>query len=71
MDYQTQLDWLVTMAQHPGWKDHAWHRAKQLEADPCGIWAGLKQELVGLVGQSESEGQNSGKPRLVKAKSSM
>ena len=71
MDYQTQLDWLVTMARHPGFKDHAWFRTKQLDADPCGLWSGIAQDLIGQVKPTASERQNTGKPRLVKAKSSM
>lgn len=54
MPYQTQLQWLVKLARLPGWKEHAWHRAKALEADQSGIWTGIKQDLIGQVKASES-----------------
>ena len=44
--YETQLAHLVTMAKIPGCKAYAWDRAKKLEADQCGLWAGLTQALT-------------------------
>ena len=68
-NYQEQLDSLVTMAKHPGFKHYAWQRAKELEADPSGLWAGITQDLIGRVRNTESGHQIIGKPRLVGAKS--
>ena len=34
------------MASTPGWKDYAWHRTKQLDADTTGLWAGIANDLV-------------------------
>lgn len=45
MHYETQLAHLVRMASIPGFKDHAWWRAKQMAADPSGLWAGIAQAL--------------------------
>lgn len=45
MPYETDLQHLVRMASIPGFKDHAWRRAKQLDADPTGLWAGIAQAL--------------------------
>lgn len=55
MDYQTQFNWLVTMASNQGFKAHAWHRAKQCEADHPGISQALKDHMIGLASNSESD----------------
>lgn len=44
--FQNQLRHLSILAQQPGFKAHAWHRAKELEADPSGLWQGLAQALT-------------------------
>ena len=44
--YQETLAWLVHLAKQPGWKAQAWHRAKELESCPTGLWNGLKMDLV-------------------------
>lgn len=45
MSYETDLQHLVRMASIPGFKDHAWRRAKQMDADSSGLWAGIAQAL--------------------------
>lgn len=42
--YQKQLDWLITMAKHEGFKAHAWHRAQELDKDP--LFSGIAADLV-------------------------
>jgi len=37
------------LASTPGWKDYAWGKAKDLEADPTGIYRGIKDELVKIM----------------------
>jgi len=44
--YQETLAHLVLMAQTPGWKGQAWHRAKELEACPTRLWRGIKTDLT-------------------------
>jgi hypothetical protein len=44
--YQRTLDHLILMASTNGWKAHAWHRAKEMDADPTGIWRGISQDLT-------------------------
>jgi hypothetical protein len=44
--YQRTLDHLILMASTNGWKAHAWHRAKEMDADTTGIWKGISQDLV-------------------------
>lgn len=46
MDIEAQLTWLITLAKVPGWKAHAWHRALALDADPSGLFKGIKERLV-------------------------
>lgn len=43
-EYQLSLDHLVKMSRNPGFKDHAWHRAKELDVMPG--YVGIKDELV-------------------------
>lgn len=40
------LNHLVWMANQPAAKAHAWHRAKELDADISGLWVGIKDDLV-------------------------
>lgn len=35
---------MVKMSRNPGFKDHAWHRAKELDVMPG--YVGIKDELV-------------------------
>jgi hypothetical protein len=44
--YQRTLDHLILMASTNGWKAHAWHRAKEMDADTTGIWRGISQDLT-------------------------
>ena len=45
-EYQQTLTHLVKMASTQGWKDYAWHRAKELDAHTCGFWRGIANDLV-------------------------
>ena len=44
-DYETQLAHLTKLAKTPGFKQYAWHRALQLEADDTGLWRGIAEAL--------------------------
>ena len=44
--YAETLSHLVWMANQPAAKAHAWHRAKELDADISGLWVGIKDDLV-------------------------
>lgn len=63
--FNFHLRWLVTMAKNPGFKAHAWHRAKQLESDESGLWVGiaeaLKREMSGLEKPAASASPSPGK----------
>lgn len=66
LHYQRHLEWLITMAKNPGFKGQAWHRAKELDADPSGLWAGISADLLSRIGQertSESVSPRPQKPR--------
>ena len=43
--YDTQLAHLIKLAKTPGFKEYAWHRALQLEADDTGLWRGIAEAL--------------------------
>ena len=42
MTYKEQLDWLISMSKHPGFKAHAWHRAQELDKE---LFNGIAKEL--------------------------
>jgi hypothetical protein len=44
--YQKNLRWLVYLAKQKGWKDYVWHEAKKMDADPSGLFKGIKDDLV-------------------------
>ena len=44
-DYDRQLSHLIEMAKRPGWKEHSWHRAKELERCETGMWNGIAEDL--------------------------
>jgi len=43
--FQRQLQHLVELARKPGFKAHAWSRAKELDADTSGLFAGMAAAL--------------------------
>ena len=43
--YETQLAHLTKLAKTPGFKQYAWQRALQLEADETGLWRGIAEAL--------------------------
>ncbi len=47
--YQRTLDWLITMAKHPGFKGHAWKRAEVLSADQSGMFTGISEALTAAI----------------------
>lgn len=44
--FDTQLQHLIALAKVPGWKEYAWARAKELDADQSCLWTGIAQALV-------------------------
>lgn len=44
--YQRDLQWLIRLSKQKGWKEYAWHEAKKMDADPSGLWTGIKDDLV-------------------------
>lgn len=50
------LEHLIRMAKHPGAKDHAWRRAKELDADSSGLFRGIKAALAtAMTGPAEAK----------------
>ena len=45
MNYDAQLNHLVVLAKTPGFKEHSWHRALELDRCETGMWKGIAQEL--------------------------
>ena len=46
MTYEQQLAHLVSLARHPGFKEYAWKRAQELDAETSGLFAGIAPALV-------------------------
>jgi hypothetical protein len=44
--------WLIELCRQPAWKAWAWAYAKQLEACPTKIWAGLTAEIEKAMKQT-------------------
>jgi len=56
--YDRMLAHLIAMASNPGFKAHAWHRAKKLDSDICGLCRGIKDDLVKfMTEQKEKSGE--------------
>ena len=49
------LQHLVRMAKIPGAKAYAWTRAKQLDADPSGMFKGIADALINEMNRGENE----------------
>lgn len=61
--YDKMLAHLIAMAQQPGFKAHAWHRAKELDSDISGLCRGIKDDLVKfMAAQKENAGEVSSSP---------
>lgn len=43
--YDKALAHLIKLAKTPGFKDYAWHRAKEMERCETGMWAGIAADL--------------------------
>lgn len=43
--YDKALAHLIKLAKTPGWKEYAWHRAKEMERCETGMWAGIAADL--------------------------
>jgi hypothetical protein len=61
--YNFVLNHLIWMASMPAAKDHAWLRAKELDAEPYGFYKGIKDDLVKfMLAQKENAGKISTDP---------
>ena len=45
-EYEKQLNQLLKLCQHEGWKVYAYARAKELEAHQSGLYEGITAHLV-------------------------
>lgn len=56
-EYRKQLEHLVSMAQKPEWKAHAWAQAKELDAGDSGLFKGIAKDLTDAVRQKIGQGK--------------
>ena len=58
--YRKQLDHLVHMAKSDlrAWQVYAWQRAKELEANPSGLWLGITTDLTQAINGQEKAGES-------------
>lgn len=55
MLFKTHLQHLTLLARNEGFKDHAWQRAKELDSDASGLFAGMRRELtLAVLGQASA-----------------
>ena len=52
--YSRMVAHLATLAQHPGWLDHAKARATELEACESGLWQGLRAAVRDELGRARA-----------------
>jgi len=45
------------MASMKGWKDYAWHQAKELDAHSSGLWRGIANDLVKHMKEKNAQTQ--------------
>ena len=43
--YAQQLDWIVRLAKQRAWKAYAWAKAKDMDADQSGLFAGISEDV--------------------------
>lgn len=43
--YEAALQHLIKMARTPGFREHAWHRAKEMDKCESGMWTGIASDL--------------------------
>lgn len=57
--FAVQLAHLVMLAGSPGFREYAWHRAREMEDDESGLWLGmadaLRREMLEKMKQKRSE----------------
>ena len=58
--YNKQLAWLTTMANNPGFKDHAEHMARLMDKAPSGLFAGIAQDLEACMKKLQDVQQPTG-----------
>ena len=54
-EYNKQLEQLVKLSQHEGWKAYAWNRAKELDDHQTGVYRGLAADLIKTMRGLNSE----------------
>lgn len=59
---EEQFQWLLTMARNPGFKDHAWRRAKELAASHP-MYADFPERLKEAMRPSEPSRTGNGSSR--------
>lgn len=65
--FKTQLDHLTMLWREPAWKAHAWHRAKELEAN-SELFTGMAAALT-LAIRGPEKATESGHPTVTKTRS--
>jgi hypothetical protein len=43
--YKSIFEHYLKLCKIPGFKDHAWHRVKELDKDPSGLFKGIKADI--------------------------
>jgi len=47
--YRRIFEHYLKLCKIPGFKDHAWHRVKELEDDPSGLFKGIKASITNAM----------------------
>lgn len=58
--YEQQLNHLIELSKNEGFKAQAWYRAKELDKDESGLWAGIANELKNAMQKYNEEQKRTG-----------
>lgn len=53
--YQEILQWNLKMAHHPGWKAYIWNNIQEIDADPSGLFTGIKDDFLKQIQRKNDE----------------
>lgn len=48
------------MALHPGWKAYIWNNIQEIDADPSGLFTGIKDDFLKQINEKKLQSNHSG-----------
>lgn len=60
--YEAALQHLIKMAMTPGFREYAWHRAKEMDLCESGMWTGIASDLREAMASAARPSPGGAKP---------